>query len=423
MQHWRSFAAAATALVATTAAAPAAEAMPAPSPVVCRDVVTPVALAPNAPQTDRIYGHLCAPEGTSPDTVQVLVHGQTYDHSYWDFPDPSGHTSRYSYQHAATQRGFATLAIDRIGVGHSSHPPSPAVNIYTNAYTVHQVIQAIRHQRITSDTGKPFHKVAYVGHSYGSWTGWYESDFHDADAYVFTGATRSLTLPKAGTTILANLAPAAVDPRFAPLHLDPGYMTSQPGLRRAMFYDPAPVDPAVVAYDEAHASTTTGAFEIGTFAGIVGHQLDVRAPALLVDGQQDSLFCRPEIGGDDCSSPQALLRQERGHLGPRVPSVDAYTLPGAGHDLNTALDAQDYFRYTQDWISAQLGAPKTGGLPDLPPVQPDRDGHNPLGPVGNTVSGVTDPLGPVDRGLAPAGQLPPLHDLGRHLNPITGALL
>lgn len=404
---------------------PVAEAMPAPQPVVCRDVVTPVALAPHAPQTDRIYGRLCAPQGANPDTVQVLVHGQTYDHSYWDFPDPRGHTSRYSYVNSANRRGFATLAIDRIGVGHSSHPPSPAVNIYSNAFTVHQVIQAIRHHKVTSDTGKPFSKVAYVGHSFGSLTGWYESDFHDADAYVLTGATRSLTLPNAATTILTNLAPTAVDPRFAPLHLDPGYETSQPGKRRAMFYDPAPVDPAIVAYDEAHKSTTTGGFEVGTFPAIVAHQLDVRVPAMVAVGQQDSLFCNPQIGGNDCSNPQTLLRQERDHLGPRVPSVDGYVLPGAGHDLNTALNAPDFFEHTQDWIAGQLGEPTVGGEVTPPPFQTDRTARNPLGPVGNLVGRATDPIspGPIGRTLAPVGQLPPLHDLGKTLNPVTGRLL
>jgi pimeloyl-ACP methyl ester carboxylesterase len=42
------------------------------------------------------------------------------------------------------------------------------------------VIQAIRDGRITAPGGHPFAKIVYVGHSYGSWVGWYEvSQYND----------------------------------------------------------------------------------------------------------------------------------------------------------------------------------------------------------------------------------------------------
>jgi hypothetical protein len=76
---------------------------------------------------------------------------------------------------------------------------------------------------------------------------------------------------------------------------------------------------------------------------------------------EDTMLERPQVvrvtrlGGADCSSPEALIAYERPHLGPRVPSVDAFILPGAPHDLNQALNAQQYFTAVSNWIATTLG--------------------------------------------------------------------
>ena len=62
-----------------------------------------------------------------------------------------------------------------------------------------------------------------------------------------------------------------------------------------------------------------------------------------------------QLGGADGSSSEALIEDERAHLGPHVPSVDPFILSGAPHDLNQALDAQEYFTAVNDWITATLG--------------------------------------------------------------------
>lgn len=114
-------------------------------------------------------------------------------------------------------------------------------------------------------------------------------------------------------------------------------------------------------------------------------------PTLLVDGELDSQVCKENLdaiptvtgggagavgellvpfedtleppqevriarlGGADCSSPEALIAYERPHLGPRIPSVDAFILPGAPHDLNQALNAQQYITAVNNWIATTLG--------------------------------------------------------------------
>ena len=358
----------------------------------CRDVQVPVALAQGQPADERVYGKLCVPSGRSPATSQLLVHGGTYTGLYWEFPDPTGGTDRYNYAAAANKAGFATLAIDRIGSGRSSHPLSTKITLESNVFTVQQVVQAIRRGEIASPGGEQFHKVVYVGHSYGTLVGWILStDYGEGiDAAVFTGSVRGVTVT-AIPLVYGILYPAALDPKFAGDGLDPGYLTTLPGTRDEFLYKPAQFDPAVVEFDEQTKSTST-VTEL-TAPRVFTNQppLDVRVPTLLVDGELDSQVCKENfdavpavtggglgavggllapfedtvdqsqelriarLGGAPCSSPEALIAYERPHLGPHVPSVDAFILPRAPHDLNQALNAQEYFAAVNHWIAATLG--------------------------------------------------------------------
>ncbi len=376
-------------LLSLAAATPALAGQDAGSERECRDVQVPVALAEGQPADERIHGKLCTPSGKSPDTIQLLVHGGTYTGLYWEFPDPSGGTDRYNYAAAANKAGFATLAIDRIGSGRSSHPLSTKITVDSNIFTVHQVVEAIRGGEITAPGGEQFHKVVYVGHSYGTGVGWYlATDYGgDLDAAVFTGGAHTGTVT-ALPVVYGSLYPAALDPKFAGDGLDPGYLTTLPGTRDEFLYKPARFDPALVEFDEKTKSTFTAA-EAATGLQSAIRPLDVRVPTLLVVGELDSFACKENfdavpsvtgggagavgdllapfedttvnvagtrLGGSDCSSPEALIKDERPHLGPHVPLVDSFILPRAPHDLNQALNAQEYFTAVNDWIAATLGS-------------------------------------------------------------------
>jgi hypothetical protein len=72
-----------------------------------------------------IFGQLCAPsKKIGPPKLQSLVHGNTYNHTYWSAlqnpeSDSFGDRSLVRY---ATQRGYYTLALDNLGSGLSLHP-------------------------------------------------------------------------------------------------------------------------------------------------------------------------------------------------------------------------------------------------------------------------------------------------------------
>ena len=66
-------------------------------PVTCHAYTVPVALASGQPADKSVWGELCATpaELASGTMVQLLIHGASYTHVYFDFGTVDG--TRYSY--------------------------------------------------------------------------------------------------------------------------------------------------------------------------------------------------------------------------------------------------------------------------------------------------------------------------------------
>ena len=136
------------ALVVTVGAGPALAASRhhfGPGGVTCQTETVPVALAADQPASYRVSGLLCATrrELAEGATVQFLVPGATYDHTYWEFGTVDGR--RYDYARSVAEAGFPAFDIDEIGTGLSSHPLSSELTFAVTAYVNHQVIQALLH--------------------------------------------------------------------------------------------------------------------------------------------------------------------------------------------------------------------------------------------------------------------------------------
>lgn len=339
--------------VAVAALAVMATAVPGPASAdpaakTCTSTSVPVALNPGEPATYQVAGTLCLPPGPTPSSVQLLLPGGTYNRTYWDWPQQPN-----SYVDAAAQAGHATLNLDRIGTGASSHPPAALLNIYNDAYVVHQVIQAIKAKGIG---GPAFPRVVLVGHSLGSSVTWAEaSRFHDVDGVIVTGMAHPL-LPVSGISapFYAGLTePAVLEPR---LHVaDPGYLTTWPGTRGSPLLYPAPnTDRGAVATDEkTKDAMATG--ELATFPLPIvdGTAQKITVPTLVAAGGKDTIFCGA-VGGINCSSSASLLHNEQ----PRYSAaarLQAYVLPGAGHDMNLHANAQDWFAAANQWADREIG--------------------------------------------------------------------
>jgi len=318
----------------------------------CTQSVLPVSLGPGQPTDQQVFVQLCLPAGATPNTVQLLVHGCLYNHQYWEFPDPSAGTDRYSYVAHALHAGYATVAFDMIGNGQSSHPVSTEVTVDAGVWVIHQIVQALRGGGISGPNGAvAFSKVIEVSWSFGTFFAWLEvSQYNDVNAAIFTGATHHIAFQLPFLNAVLHLYPADLDPQFFGKY-DPGYLTTQPGSRQGIFYQPGAFDPAVVAYDEAHKDLMTQT-EVDGFPTALATPLNIRVPVLLALGAEDPLFCGPTA--TDCSSAAAMAAQERPFFGPGVPTVTGYLLPDSGHAVDLMLDATDFFTVAQNWAASTV---------------------------------------------------------------------
>ena len=187
--------------------------------VTCLRVAVPVAITSTKSLAYTVSGELCATalEKRAGTTVQVLIHGATYNYDYWDFDRIDG--IEYSYARDVAGSGFATFAYDALGSGDSSHPPSDQLTIEAAADVAHQIVEALR---AGSVGGVPFGRVVLVGHCLGAVVAWQEAiRYADVNGLIVTGAAHTLS----GFLQAAELFyPAVSDPAFAGSGLDPGYL-------------------------------------------------------------------------------------------------------------------------------------------------------------------------------------------------------
>jgi pimeloyl-ACP methyl ester carboxylesterase len=323
-------------------------------------------------QSGAIAATLCAPPGAT--TVQLLIPGWTYNRSYWSLPYQPG---TYSYVQAANAAGYATLAIDRLGSGQSLHPLSLFDTLQADVTTVHTVVTALH----SGALGTAYGKIIEVGHSLGSIVAADEAGiYHDVNAIITTGFSHSLNYANAYIEIAGHDHLASGDPKFASLGLDPLYLTSEPGTR-SLFNYAANTDPVVTGLDETLLKDTDNLVEGATIAAYPADNVDrtLNIPVLDVTGDHDPIFCG--LNTASCTSSQALATFERTFYGPQA-TVEAYLVPGTGHDIN--LEKSAPLSYAQMiGFSNQFIGPGPGQPGTTPGVQPSVStppaGASPLG--------------------------------------------
>jgi pimeloyl-ACP methyl ester carboxylesterase len=319
---------------------PAATASNTVAAVRCSTVSVPVMLT-LLPQTVR--GQLCMPADRTPRTVQLLVHGGTYNRAYWDIGD-----ERYSYQRNMAAAGFATFAMDCLGSGESSQPLSALLTGTTQASVVSQVATKLRTGAVG---GTPFSKVILVGHSMGSGIVVVAAaTFRGVDGVVLTGMTHSMDLLALTGIFVDSVRPTILDPVLSHRGSDPGYVTTMPGTRD-VFHRPGVVAPAILMADEAAKDQVPATVvpDLITLAFQGPLSAGINVPVLIANGSQDTLFCAYTCSG------QAALRAAEAPFFSSAAQLTVHLTPAAGHSVALSEHAAEHRTAIRNWVSGRFG--------------------------------------------------------------------
>ncbi|WP_037347861.1 alpha/beta hydrolase [Sciscionella sediminilitoris] len=312
----------------------------------CRDYWFPVTTGPESKTVHREFGRLCTsdPAKLGKQPVQVLIHGGTYDHTYFDWPY---RPERYNYVRYMTQRGFTTLSLDRLGYGHSDHPPSLALNFDTAAHTTHQIVRYLRGGAL----GPKFSTVVANGYSMGGLTAQVEAArYHDLDAVAVHAVGHGLLTPRSLLRLGTFVYPALLDPKFAgkPWALDPGYVTNLPG-KRTLFHGPkGTYDPVQLRYEERLKDTmsVTELTDI-TLKSYTDLTKRIDVPVLWEPGRYDKIWCGTT---DDCTTDPENAGEDRFY---RPGVLTKYVVPNTGHGALLGYGGTDYLAGIVDWLAAK----------------------------------------------------------------------
>ena len=168
------------------------------------------------------------------NTLQVLAHGVSYDHRYWDAGVINGRN--YSYVRYMTDHGYDVLALDLPGVGDSDKPRSAEFTVRSVGHALSTLIESLR----TPDAipGRRFERVISIGHSLGSTLGVFaEGNWPAADALVVTATGHYPLRPKSAW------APGQREALLA----EP-YALVPPEARQKFYHQPT-ADPDMITYD------------------------------------------------------------------------------------------------------------------------------------------------------------------------------
>lgn len=263
----------------------------APAAGITRERVTFSVKNPLNPlRTFTIQGVLIRPTAGCTGSVLLAMHGLSYGAWAWDFPL---RPETYSVAQALAARGYATVAVDRLGYGDSygtgrpGQPNGYSLTVQGYGEMTAQIAKRLRAGTYGAANPQPFAHVGLLGHSAGSEAVELAAGIHPKIAEVLI-ATAYTHEPFVDNTWLIrewsqdNIR-AAQD--------DYEYFETNPTVRARDMYHLPNADADVVALDNRLANLTPSGevFSIGSQPSrwVIGL---IQIPTLLVLADHDALF-------------------------------------------------------------------------------------------------------------------------------------
>ena len=276
------------------------ETVPVPGPATLQQLLSfveqPVILN-NVSGTYHLFGEYCEPTipvQSRANTLQLLVHGNEYDHRYWSALGTDA--DEYSWVAFANSQGYPTLAIDRLGVGQSDHPdPNDIVQAPFQVALLTDLVNQLRNNP-RLPVPSLWNKIIWVAHSYGCILGSLLSTASPeiVDAYVQTGIAVPLkNESRIFGQVLVEWAQASFsDPADFPPQVDvSGYFvaTSFIGRRNSFFSDPA-TDFSEDIYDADWKVRGTITPAEG-FQQVLSNSTEYSGPLFVLNGEENAIWC------------------------------------------------------------------------------------------------------------------------------------
>jgi pimeloyl-ACP methyl ester carboxylesterase len=273
------------------------------------------------------------------NTLLLFVHGVTYSSTMWAGLSFSESNDWTLY---ANNRGFSTLAIDRLGYGDSSHPdPIGTVQEQLHTEIIHDIVIQIKSGKSPVLNSASLERIIYIGHSYGSFIGNSIASLHpdDFDGFILTGYSSSIPFPVPIINMDFKSA-STVSSRFNGLPL--GYVAASSESGRIVVLYGGNFDQALAHHDFVVEDTVT-AGDFGTqgegfrVAGFTG-------PVLVATGRHDVIFCAEQFG-----SCEDVLKGT-GDLFPDS-NYTFFVQEDAGHSNSLHRSATSLFKFADNWLA------------------------------------------------------------------------
>ncbi|KAF8583392.1 hypothetical protein K439DRAFT_1390513 [Ramaria rubella] len=297
--------------------------------------------------TFNVFGVLCEPVTSSSkfsDSIQLLLHGQTYTTQYWDVAWNG--FQNYSYIAHSCNLGISSFAYDNTGAGRTTRPlNSSDCQIPTAANVSSSLARDLKSGKVSqilTGTAKQYKKVIGYGHSLGSATLNYAAIGDGAnspfDGLVLTGEVHDPQFIIQSPVVA--LPATQVDPVKWP-NLDPGYITTPNISARFLFYGPdtSSFSPTILQLDELTkdvGSRWISAQIKFTYVPAIGFT----PPVVQMVGSLDQTHC---LDNNNTPCNQKTLQVQEAVFWPNSKNFTMIVIDGFGHDLNLEFAAVQAF--------------------------------------------------------------------------------
>ncbi len=273
-------------------------------------------------------------------TLQILVHGWTYNHTYWD-PYGAAKPGR-SYARFMAKKGYVVLALDLLGAGASSAPDGAKLNFTENTSSLVQVLASIRSQKRLKKN--PIRHIALVGHSGGT---------------ILSVLTAGTAPPLADFLIATGWSYAQhqvfsqdiIDDHL----LQTPYIHFSSDLRTEQFYYTPNAKPRQIAFDNKQLADRfpNGALTEGLplLKALDRGKIDIIKAVSLVDKVKVPVLV--QMGDMDVIAKPSIPENEK-VLYSGSPEVTVQVLENIGHSLNLHNDRKTGWRKINRWLKDQL---------------------------------------------------------------------